>query len=60
MPVETEIQTTFIPPLKAPRGNEISCKGWAQEASHAHAHEQPRGYCTMTIQARRAPFPGLP
>jgi urocanate hydratase len=33
MPVETEIQTTFIPPLKAPRGNEISCKGWAQEAA---------------------------
>jgi urocanate hydratase len=33
MPVETEIQTTFVPPLKAPRGNEISCKGWAQEAA---------------------------
>src|SRR5215470_973102 len=33
MPVETEIQTTYIPPLKAPRGNELSCKGWAQEAA---------------------------
>jgi urocanate hydratase len=33
MPVETEIQTTFVPPLKAPRGNEISCKGWGQEAA---------------------------
>ncbi|HEY6350503.1 MAG TPA: urocanate hydratase [Candidatus Angelobacter sp.] len=33
MPVETEIQTTFVPPLKAPRGNELSCKGWAQEAA---------------------------
>ena len=33
MLVETEIQTTFVPPLKAPRGNEISCKGWAQEAA---------------------------
>jgi urocanate hydratase len=33
MPVETEIQTTFLPPLKAPRGNELSCKGWAQEAA---------------------------
>src|SRR5262244_591228 len=33
MPVETEIQTTYIPPLKAPRGNELSCKGWGQEAA---------------------------
>jgi urocanate hydratase len=33
MPVETEIQATFLPPLKAPRGNELSCKGWAQEAA---------------------------
>ena len=33
MQVETEIQTTFIPPLRAPRGNEISCKGWGQEAA---------------------------
>ena len=33
MPVETEIQATYLPPLKAPRGNELSCKGWAQEAA---------------------------
>src|SRR6266481_2785572 len=33
MPVETETQTTFLPPLKAPRGNELSCKGWPQEAA---------------------------
>jgi urocanate hydratase len=33
MPVETEAITTHIPPLKAPRGNEISCKGWPQEAA---------------------------
>src|SRR5437764_8285114 len=26
MPVDAEIQTTFVPPLKAPRGNELSCK----------------------------------
>jgi urocanate hydratase len=33
MPVETEIQTTHLPPLKAPRGNELTCKGWPQEAA---------------------------
>jgi urocanate hydratase len=33
MPVETEIQATYLPPLKAPRGNQLSCKGWAQEAA---------------------------
>jgi urocanate hydratase len=33
MPVETEIQATHLPPLKAPRGNQISCKGWPQEAA---------------------------
>src|SRR5215469_14999286 len=33
MPVETEIQTTYIPPLKAPRGSELTCKGWGQEAA---------------------------
>ena len=33
MPVETEIQATHLPPLKAPRGNQLSCKGWAQEAA---------------------------
>jgi urocanate hydratase len=33
MPVEAETQTTFLPPLKALRGNELSCKGWPQEAA---------------------------
>jgi urocanate hydratase len=33
MPVEAEIQTTYPPPLKAPRGNELTCKGWSQEAA---------------------------
>jgi urocanate hydratase len=37
MPVESEIQATnlssFTPPLKAPRGNTLSCKGWSQEAA---------------------------
>ncbi|MGE5322048.1 MAG: urocanate hydratase [Actinomycetota bacterium] len=33
MPVETEIQTANLPPLKAPHGTELSCKGWAQEAA---------------------------
>ncbi len=33
MPVETEIQATHLPPLKAPRGSELSCKGWGQEAA---------------------------
>src|SRR5256714_2289930 len=33
MPVDTEIQATFVPPLKAPRGTELSCKGWPQEAA---------------------------
>ncbi|HET6933867.1 MAG TPA: urocanate hydratase [Candidatus Angelobacter sp.] len=33
MPVETEIQATHIPPLKAPRGTEITCKAWPQEAA---------------------------
>src|SRR5260221_3224862 len=32
MPVDTEIQATHLPPLKAPRGTELTCKGWAQEA----------------------------
>ena len=42
MPVETEItQSTYVP-VKAPRGTQISCKGWQQEAAHAHADEQPR------------------
>src|SRR3989440_12437347 len=33
MPVDAEIQTTFVPPLKAPRGNQLTCKGWPQEAA---------------------------
>src|SRR5215469_11752777 len=33
MPVETEIQTSHVPPLKAPRGTELSCKAWPQEAA---------------------------
>ncbi|HEV3042210.1 MAG TPA: urocanate hydratase [Candidatus Angelobacter sp.] len=33
MPVDTEVQTTYLPPLKAPRGNQMSCKGWSQEAA---------------------------
>lgn len=33
MPVDTEVLTTYLPPLKAPRGNELTCKGWSQEAA---------------------------
>jgi len=33
MPVETEIQASHLPPLKAPRGTEITCKAWPQEAA---------------------------
>jgi len=33
MPVDTEIQATHFPPLKAPRGTELTCKGWPQEAA---------------------------
>src|SRR5947208_3275154 len=33
MAVDTEVHGTYLPPLKAPRGNELSCKGWAQEAA---------------------------
>jgi urocanate hydratase len=33
MPVDTEIQATHLPPLKAPRGTELTCKGWSQEAA---------------------------
>src|SRR5260370_38942 len=33
MPVETEIQTSHLPPLRAPRGSELSCKAWPQEAA---------------------------
>jgi hypothetical protein len=33
MPVDIETQTTHLPPLKAPRGTELTCKGWQQEAA---------------------------
>jgi urocanate hydratase len=33
MLVDTEIQATHLPPLKAPRGTDITCKGWPQEAA---------------------------
>jgi urocanate hydratase len=33
MPVETEIPTRTYSPIKAPRGTELSCKGWQQEAA---------------------------
>ena len=32
MPIATESSTTYSP-IKAPRGNQLSCKGWAQEAA---------------------------
>src|ERR1700691_2409926 len=33
MPVETEITQATYTPIRAPRGNVISCKGWQQEAA---------------------------
>jgi urocanate hydratase len=33
MPVETEINHRTYTPVKAPRGNTLSCKGWQQEAA---------------------------
>src|SRR5262249_51644097 len=33
MPVEIETQATHLPPLKAPRGTELTCKAWPQEAA---------------------------
>jgi urocanate hydratase len=33
MPVETEIQSLHLPPLKAPRGSDLTCKAWPQEAA---------------------------
>src|SRR6516225_10527523 len=32
MPVASESSTTYSP-IRAPRGNQLSCKGWAQEAA---------------------------
>src|SRR2546421_10212037 len=33
MPVETEITPATYTPIRAPRGNQITCKGWQQEAA---------------------------
>jgi urocanate hydratase len=33
MPVDTEIRATHLPPLKAPRGTDLTCKAWPQEAA---------------------------
>src|SRR5216684_7638101 len=33
MPVETEISPSTYMPIRAPRGTDLSCKGWSQEAA---------------------------
>src|SRR5579872_6500278 len=33
MPVETEVFPSTYTPVRAPRGNQITCKGWQQEAA---------------------------
>src|SRR5260221_7481083 len=33
MPAQVEVPTSYLPPLKAPRGNELTCKAWPQEAA---------------------------
>src|ERR1700693_833613 len=33
MPVETEINPSTYTPIRAPRGTQITCKGWQQEAA---------------------------
>ena len=33
MPVATDLSSTAYVPVKAPRGNQLSCKGWGQEAA---------------------------
>ncbi|HEY5175257.1 MAG TPA: urocanate hydratase, partial [Terriglobales bacterium] len=33
MPVATDTSTSTYVPVKAPRGNQLSCKGWGQEAA---------------------------
>ena len=33
MPVAIDSTNTSYVPIKAPRGNQLSCKGWAQEAA---------------------------
>jgi urocanate hydratase len=38
MPVDTETQQSAYRPLKAPRGTELTCKGWQQEAALRMLH----------------------
>src|SRR3982074_522796 len=33
MPVETDISSSTYTPIRAPRGTQITCKGWQQEAA---------------------------
>src|SRR5919112_3502035 len=33
MPIDTEVMNTAYVPVKAPRGTQLSCKGWQQEAA---------------------------
>src|SRR3954470_1593322 len=33
MPVDTEVPLTSSTSIRAPRGNQLSCKGWQQEAA---------------------------
>src|SRR6202051_3484928 len=33
MPAETEISASTYTPIRAPRGTQITCKGWQQEAA---------------------------
>ncbi len=33
MPVDLETPVSSYVPVRAPRGNQISCKGWQQEAA---------------------------
>ena len=33
MPVDTDVSSRTYSPIKAPRGNQLSCKGWHQEAA---------------------------
>ena len=33
MPAETEITSSTYTPIRAPRGSQITCKGWQQEAA---------------------------
>jgi len=33
VPLETEIKPSTYTPIRAPRGNQITCKGWQQEAA---------------------------